>query len=217
MTTHVLQITAGAGPIEVRQFVAALAARIEAIAAARGLVIGERAAMGAGDRPRSIALYLDGDAPTLLADQLGTHALIARSPRRGRTGRKRWFAAVALYPAPAAPPGRGPAPPRRADLVITACRASGPGGQHVNKVASAVRVEHVPTGLTVRCASERSQHANLARALARLTALLDATAVAASAEAARGRRLDHHRLERGRAVATYTLDDDRTLRPRDDR
>jgi putative peptide chain release factor H len=210
VTSYVLQITAGTGPVEVRQFVAALAAHLEVVAGARGLTITERAATGASAQPRSIALYLDGDAPAVLADQLGTHALIARSRRRGRAGRKRWFAAVALHPA--TPPRRGLAPPRRADLIITACRASGPGGQHVNKVSSAVRVEHVPTGLTVRCASERSQHANLARALARLTALLDAQAIATAADAARVRRLDHHRLERGRAIATYTLDADRALR-----
>jgi peptide chain release factor len=212
VTAHVLQITSGTGPVEVRRFVALLAARLEALAQARGLVVTEVASRGGGDAPRSIALYVDGDAPSVLADEVGTHALVERSAARGRAGRKRWFAAVALHDHVAVPSMLRGADLPRADLVITACRAGGPGGQHVNKVSSAVRVEHVPTGLIVRCASDRSQHANLARALDRLAALVQGQAVAVAADAARARRLDHHRVERGRAIRTYTLGPDRALR-----
>jgi protein subunit release factor B len=56
------------------------------------------------------------------------------------------------------------------DLVVTASRAGGHGGQSVNKVATAVRVHHVPSGISVRVTSERSQRQNIRIAMARISA-----------------------------------------------
>jgi putative peptide chain release factor H len=203
MSDWLLQISAGVGPREAGSFGALLARRLERLAADRGLAVLDVAIVGDEVAPRSVTVRLHGDAPAALNDQLGTHALIARSAQRGRAARKRWFVAVTLHASSRA--AVATVPPAR-DLRIMACRASGPGGQHVNKTASAVRIEHVPTGLVVRCAADRSQHANRATALARLAALLDEADVAAAAAHAVTRRAQHYRVVRGAPVVTYVLD-----------
>jgi peptide chain release factor 2/peptide chain release factor len=215
MTDFDLLITSGVGPAETRRFVAQLAARLERLAEDRGLDVREVIACGgvpdADDRdgPRSITLRLRGDALARLGDECGTHVLIQRSPVRGRASRKRWFAAVSFHAAldvddPDAAVAAAAIP--RDALVITACRAGGPGGQHVNKVSSAVRVHHVPSGIVIRSAAARSQRANLDQALRRLAGLLRDRADARRATAEATRRSAHYRLERGRPIRSYRLD-----------
>jgi protein subunit release factor B len=212
MTDHDLLITSGVGPAEARRFVAQLAARLEQLAEARGLEVREVIASGGdADAPRSITLRVRGDVLGQLAGELGTHLLVQRSAARGRASRKRWFAAVSFHASTADDPDADITTIPRDALVITACRAGGPGGQHVNKVSSAVRVQHLPSGIAIRSAGARSQKANLDQALRRLVGLLRDRADARRADDDARRRGAHYQLERGRAVRTYQLDGDGVL------
>ena len=119
---------------------------------------------------KSAALKVNGDyAYGHLRTETGVHRLVRKSPFDANARRHTSFASVFVYPEVDETIDVIINP---ADLRVDTFRASGAGGQHVNKTDSAIRITHLPTNIVVQCQNDRSQHRNRAEAMAMLKSKL---------------------------------------------
>lgn len=167
----VLTINAGAGGTDAQDWVEILLRMYTRWAEKHGYKV-HLAELSEGDEAgiKSVTLEIDGRyAYGYVKAEKGTHRLVRISPFNANGKRQTSFAGVEVMPMIDSSVELDI--PEK-DLEVTTSRAGGKGGQNVNKVETAVRIVHIPTGLSVRCTQERSQLQNKEKALAILKAKL---------------------------------------------
>jgi peptide chain release factor 2 len=156
---------------------------------------------------KSASIKVDGDyAYGYLKTETGVHRLVRKSPFDSNARRHTSFASVFVYPEvdDSIEVDINPA-----ELRIDTYRASGAGGQHVNKTDSAVRITHLPSGIVVQCQNDRSQHRNRAEAFAMLKSKLYELELRKRREAQQKLEDSKTDIGWGHQIRSYVLDQSR--------
>ena len=197
-----LTIQAGAGGTDAQDWAQMLERMYLRFAERRGwkTTVTDRSA-GEEAGLKSVTIQVDGAAAYgYLKGEAGVHRLVRQSPFNAKALRQTSFARVEVLPD--LPEEELDLDPK--DLRIDTYRAGGAGGQHVNKTDSAVRVTHLPTGLTAQCQNERSQNQNKLTAMKILYGKL--VALAAEQQKADLRKLEvNEQAAWGNQIRSYVL------------
>jgi peptide chain release factor 2 len=203
-----LDIQAGAGGTEAQDWASMLLRQYLKYAERKGFkaeVLEESEGDVAG--LKSATIKIEGEyAFGYLRTETGVHRLVRKSPFDSSGGRHTSFASVFVYPEV---DESFEVEVNPADLRVDTYRASGAGGQHINKTDSAVRLTHMPTGIVVQCQNDRSQHRNRAEAMQMLKSKLYELEM-------RNRMAEQQKLEDsktdvgwGHQIRSYVLDQSR--------
>jgi len=197
MSEVILHISAGQGPKECQWVVTQLAkafireAKVQAVKC-HVLEPGE-------ETVASLLLSVSGNqCDAFVADRVGTVRWIGTSPFRPKHKRNNWYVGVSIAPVVDDIPEL-----KDKDIKYQAIRASGPGGQHVNKTDSAVRATHIPTGISVVSQDQRSQFANKKIARTKIAVMFAKQEKQGETSSKSSMWQQHRELERGNEVRCY--------------
>lgn len=207
MNKSIIQVTAGRGPAECTRVVAKVVELMMKSARGQGLDI-QLLESKKGDLKGTLlsAVLLikeergakEKGLQSFIKEWRGTVQWIAESPYRKFHKRKNWFVGVEVFDM------KEQLQWNLKDVKLESCRASGPGGQHVNKVETAVRGTHLPSGIQVLAMDSRSQLQNKQLCLERLEAKFMAWQMEQLVARQQDQWQEHNELERGRAVKVIT-------------
>ena len=212
MNTKIIQISAGKGPAEC-EYVVAKVLRIfllELISNKIDYTILNRETGKENGTIQSVSIQLKGNQlADFLQHWLGTLQWIGTSTFRKFHKRKNWF--IGCFEIDEIPALAGNTILEK-EIQFQAIRSSGAGGQHVNKVSSAIRAKHLKTGIQVLVMDSRSQHQNKKIAIKRLQEKLEEFTVDQAKEQLKNQWENHQTLERGNPVRVFKGTDFKTVK-----
>ena len=197
MDNLIIQVTSGRGPAECTRVVARVVELMMKDAKTTGIEITVLESKKGDLKGTLLSALLKANGANLerfIREWKGTIQWIAESPYRKFHKRKNWFVGVEVFDM------KEQLKWNPKDVKLESCRASGPGGQHVNKVETAVRGTHIPSGIQVLAMDSRSQLQNKQLCLERLEAKFMTWQMEQLVKQQQDQWQEHNELERGRAV-----------------